>query len=325
MSTDTPHTHRRPPVAAILVVPVVVAILVTLFAWPSARLEPRDLPVGVAGPPAAAQKVEQRVGAGAFDVHRYADEAAARAAIEDREVYGALVATPGGGKVLTASAASPLVAQHLTHAASEGGAPVQVEDVVPMTREGTALPSSVLPLVIAGILTGLAAVALGSTTVRRFTLVVAGSVLAGLGATAIVQSWLDVVGGDWLANAAAISLTIVAIAALVAGFEALLGKAGVALAALTMVFIGNPFSGAAHGPELLPQPVGDLGQLLPPGAGANLLRSTGFFDGAAAGGHVAVLAAWALLGFTALAISALRVRAVRGSGPQAAVQGAARG
>jgi hypothetical protein len=224
--------------------------------------------------------------------------------------------------VRIASAASPLVAQQLTHAAGERGAPGQVEDVVPASRESAALPSSVLPLVIAGIVTGLAAVALASTTARRSALVVSGSVLAGLGATAIIQSWLGVVDGDWLANAGVLSLTVTAIAALVAGFEALLGKAGVALAALTMVFVGNPFSGAAYGPELLPQPVGDLGQLLPPGAGANLLRSTGFFDGAAAGGHVAVLAAWALLGFAALAISALRVRAVAGSGRRAAVQGA---
>jgi hypothetical protein len=47
-----------------------------------------------------------------------------------------------------------------------------------------------------------------------------------------------------------------------------------------MVLIGNPFSGVGTGPELLPQPVGAIGQLLPPGAGGNLLRSTAFFDGA---------------------------------------------
>jgi hypothetical protein len=310
MSTHTSHAHRRPPAAAILIVPLVVAVLVTLFAWPSARLEPRDLPVGVAGAPAAAQQFEQGLVAqdGAFDVHRYGDEAAARAAIEDREVYGAFVATAGGGKVLTASAASPMVAQQLTHAASERGARVQVEDVVPVTREGGALPSSVLPLVLAGIITGLASVALAATTLRRSALVVGGSLLAGLGATAIIQGWLDVVGGDWPANAAVLSLTVMAIAALVAGFEALLGKAGVALAALTMVFVGNPFSGAAYGHELLPQPVGDLGQLLPPGAGASLLRNTGFFDGAAAGGHVAVLVAWALAGLGALLAAEARNR-----------------
>ena len=121
MRHTTPH---RPPAAAILAVPVVVALVLTLFAWPSARLEPRDLPIGVAGAPPAAEAIEKRLAQqeGAFDVQRYGDEAAAREAIEDRDVYGAFVATPSGPKVLTASAASPAVAQLLTHAASETGA-----------------------------------------------------------------------------------------------------------------------------------------------------------------------------------------------------------
>ena len=42
-----------------------------------------------------------------------------------------------------------------------------------------------------------------------------------------------------------------------------------------MVLVGNPFSGVGSAPELLPQPVGGIGQLMPPGAGGNLLRSTG--------------------------------------------------
>jgi hypothetical protein len=138
--------------------------------------------------------------------------------------------------------------------------------------------------------------------------VIAASVLAGVGATAIIQSWLDVIGGDWTANAAVLSLMVMAVATVVAGFDKLLGKAGVAVAALTMVFIGNPFSGAGSAPELLPEPVGGLGQLLPPGAGANLLRSTGFFDGAATTGPVVVLLAWIALGLAALGVASLRIR-----------------
>ena len=91
-------TIASSPLAALVIVPVVVAMVLTLFAWPSAKLEPRDLPVGVAGPAAAVGQLEQQLGAnpeGAFDVQRYANEAEARAAIEDREVYGAFVATPG--------------------------------------------------------------------------------------------------------------------------------------------------------------------------------------------------------------------------------------
>ena len=79
----TPTKHHRPPMAAILVVPLVVALFLTLFAWPSARLGPRDLPIGVAGPPPAVEKVEQGLPAeeGAFEIHPYDTEAAARAAV----------------------------------------------------------------------------------------------------------------------------------------------------------------------------------------------------------------------------------------------------
>jgi len=300
MTKDSSSPHR-PPLAAILVIPVVVAAILTMFAWPAAKVGPRDLPVGVAGPAAMEQRLDDR-----FDVHRYASESAARAAIEDREVYGAFVATPSGPTVLVASAASPAVAQALTHAATEAGA--EVEDVVASSPSGGALASSLLPLVLAGLLTGALAAGITASPGRRATLVLGGSLLAGLTATGIVQGWLDVVEGDWVANAAGLSLLVLAIAAITTGLEALMGKAGILVAALTMVFVGNPFSAVATGPEMLPAPAGVIGQLLPPGAGGNLLRSTGFFDGAGAGEHVAVLAAWALAGFAALAVAALRRR-----------------
>jgi hypothetical protein len=291
--------------AAILVVPVVAALVLALFAWPTARMEPRELPIGVAGPGAGA--VEARLAAedGAFEVERFASKADAVAAIEDREVYGAIVASPEGAEVLTASAASPVVAQLMTHAAPEGAV---VRDVVAAGPRGAALGSSILPLVLAGIVAGVLAAVLGRNAWERAGLVVAGSVLGGLAATLVVDSWLGVIGGDWAANAGALTLTILAIASFIAGMKALLGEAGIAIGALTMILIGNPFSAVASAPELLPRPVGGLGQLLPPGAGGNLLRSTGFFDGAAAGGHVTVLLAWTAVGLAALLAAGLRAR-----------------
>ena len=300
------HPHP-PPLAALVIVPVVVAIILTLFAWPSAKLEPRDLPVGVAGPAAAVGQLEQQLGANpdAFDVHRYGNEAEARAAIEDREVYGAFVATPEGPKVLNSSAASPVVAQLLGQAAAETGAPT--EDVV-AAEHGAALPSSVLPLVIAGILIGLAASLLATSASGRAGLLVAGSAIIGLVAAGIVQSWLDVVEGDWIVNAGVLGLTVLAIGASVTGLYAWFGGVGIGVAAALMVFIGNPFSGAGSAPELLPEPAGGIGQLLPPGAGANLLRSTGFFDGADAAVPVTVLLAWAVGGLALVALAAMRGR-----------------
>ena len=110
-----------------------------------------------------------------------------------------------------------------------------------------------LPLLIAGILTGVVASLLAAGWLPRVGLVLAVSVLAGLAATAIVQSWLDVVGGDWWRNAAVLGLTVLSMAALVAGLYALLGEKGAILGALTMIFIGNPFSGVGSAPELLPR------------------------------------------------------------------------
>ena len=311
MTSDTSSAPRhRPPPAALLVVPLVVAVVLTLFAWPTAKAGPRDLPIGVAGPTGATQALEQSLGAreGAFEIHRYPDEAAARAAIEDREVYGAFAATPEGAKILTASAASQPVAQLLTNAARASGASPQVEDVVSAGPAGGAIASSVLPLLIAGLITGAVCSVLTSSAVRRAGLLVAGAILGGLVATGIAQGWLDVIRGDWLANAAGLSLTIFAIAAVIAGLRALFGHAGAIAGAVTLVLIGNPFSGVAQGPHMLPEPTGAIGQLMPPGAGGNLLRSTGFFDGAAAGGHIAVLAAWALAGLALLAVAAVRGR-----------------
>lgn len=278
-----PHGGTLRGMQKILVVPLVAALVLTLFAWPAARMGPRDLPVGVVGASAPA--------VAGVDFQRYPSEGAARAAIEDREVYGAL--TPA--KVLTASAASPAVAQLLTHAAH--GKPV--EDVVAAKPATNALAASVLPLVLAGILTGVLAATLTTSTRRRAGLLVTGAALAGTAAALVVDTWLGVIAGDFTTNAAALSLTVLAVAATVAGLYALLGHKGAALGALTMALVGNPFSGVGTAPELIPG--GALGQLLPPGAGGSLLRSTGFFDGAGGGEHLAVLAAWVLLGFTLLA------------------------
>ena len=297
-------------------IPVVVALALTLFAWPASRQEPRDLPVGVVGSGAGTQLLEQRLAAreGAFEVHRYADTNAAREAIEDRDVYGAFVQTPAGPGVLVATGASVTVAQLLEQAVAEGaprGAEVRVQDVVPGSTEdprGAGLAASVLPLVLAGILVGLAAILMAPTLAGRLGVVTAGSVLAGFAAIVIAQWWLGVVEANWAANWAVLSLLVLSIAVVIAGLEALMGAAGIGVGALTMVLIGNPFSGVSSAPELLPQPVGDIGQLLPPGAGGNLLRSTAFFDGADAGGHVVVLVAWVLVGLAALAAAVMRKR-----------------
>ncbi len=315
--TTSPNRERRPLIAAVLLIPLVIALALAAFAWPSARLEPRELPVGVAGPSQAAVSIEQRLAEreGAFELHRYADEAAARRAIEDREVYGAIVAGPQGLTVLTASAASPLVAQLLqqpfTGPAAESGPPVRVVDVVaadPQDPRGSALGASVFPLVLAGVLIGAVLFLLTRPGLVQAAALVVTAGLTGLTALGVAQGWLGVLSGNWLVNAGVLGLTVTAIAATVAGLGALLGRAGLPLGAALMIFVGNPFSGVTSAPELLPKAAGVLGQLLPPGAGGTLLRGTAFFDGAGSSRPLFVLVGWVVLGLLAIGAGALRAR-----------------
>ncbi len=310
------RVHANASLLLILVAPGLVALMLTAFAWPSARLAPRGLPVGVVG----AVRGFPTEG-GAFSVHRYPDAATARQAIEHRHVYGAAVASADGTRLLVASAASLQVAQLLERmfaGEARSGPAVRVVDVVPADPQdprGAALASSVQPLVLAGIASGvLLTAALESGAVLAGALV-AAVLLAGLAGAGILQTWLGVIGGSWAANAGVLALIVLAVCATAAGLCALLGRLrGVLLTVLVMIVIGLPFSGVSSAPELLPRPTGTIGQLLPPGAGGNLLRSTAFFNGAGAGSHLAVLAVWAGLGLAAV-IAAARLtprRAARG-------------
>ncbi|QKZ23191.1 ABC transporter permease [Streptomyces chartreusis] len=318
-ATPQKSTESRRLIAVVLLVPLLAALALWAFAWPAARTAPRDLPLGVAGPAAATAQVEQQLGRheGAFDIHRYADEAAAREAIEDRTVYGAVVVTPQGPEVLTASAASPAVAQLLQQAvaqqAAAEGTQVKTVDVVPAPESdprGAGLTSSVLPLALAGMAAGAAVTLLGLRGVRAVGALVGVATLIGLVAASIAHSWLGVLTGDWWAEAGVFALTTLAVSGAVAGLAALVGTAGIGITAATIMLIGNPFSGAASAPQMLPEPVGAIGQWLPPGAGTTLLRSVSFFDGSAAIGPALTLTWWAALGLGAVLLgNALKARA----------------
>ncbi|WP_369198296.1 ABC transporter permease [Streptomyces djakartensis] len=311
-------SRTRPLIAVVVLVPVLAALALWAFAWPASRMAPRDLPLGVAGPPAAAAQVERQLQEhkGAFEIHRYADEAAAREAIEDRSVYGAVVVTPRGPELLTASAAGPAVAQFLQQTVarqpSAEGTPVRTVDVVPTPASdprGAVLNAAVLPLALAGIAAGAVVTLLGLRGIRAVTALLAVSALVGAVAAGIAHSWLGALAGDWWVEASALGLSTLAVGAAVAGLAALVGPAGTGIGAALVMLLGNPFSGATSAPQMLPKPAGAIGQWLPPGAGTSLLRSVSYFDGAAATGPALTLAWWAALGLgTVLLGDALRAR-----------------
>ncbi|MQY02772.1 hypothetical protein [Actinomadura macrotermitis] len=294
---------------------VLQLVMVVAFAWPAARVAPRDLPIVVAGPQSAAVAERlQHARPGAFEITAKPDEVAARAALTGRSAYGAIVTTPAGPKVLVASAASPLTAQLLGQVAQQmaGERPAPVQDVVaadPDDPRGTGFGALALPLVMSGIAAAVLLTLLISSLAWRAAGVGAFALLGGLAVPAIAQGWLSLLPGSYPPLAGAVALTILSVTGSIVGLAAAVGRPGIGIGALTFLLLGNPLSAATSAPELLPQPWGAIGQALPPGAAATLLRSVAFFDGARAGGPLLVLGLW-IAGAAAL----LGVGLVRGRG-----------
>src|SRR5699024_9759386 len=139
---------------------VLVALPIWSFAWSSAKAEPHNVPLGVAGAPAAVAPLKDALGQkqDAFSIHVYDDAAEAKAGIENREVYGAVVVTPSNIELMTASAASPAVTQLLSGFANKIAADQQVKvtDVVSSGDgpRGATLGIAILPLVIVSAIAG---------------------------------------------------------------------------------------------------------------------------------------------------------------------------
>lgn len=310
----------HPPWRQLLVIsvalPIIIGLAVLAFAWPAANIAPRDVPVGVVGTGAVSQSAiagVERAEPGAFEPRLYVDESAARSAIEDRDIYGALVISPQSISVLTASAASPSVAsilntvgaqvsKKLAAADATGTAvPVTTTDVVATSSDdprGLVISAALLPLTICSIIVAAVITLLLNfkPAWRQVVALTSVSATAGLGAFLVAETWLGALPHQPWETWAALGLTILAMSATTAGLIALIGSPGLGVGAALMVFLGNPFSGSTSAPELLPKAINHIGQWLPPGAGANLVRSTAYFNGNGASTHLVVLLAWTALG-----------------------------
>ena len=309
------RTPWRTVLGLALALTAALALLLSAFAWPATQTRPRDVPVAVVGPPPAVEQVRTALESaqpGAFDVTAAVDAAQARQLVLDREVSGALVLGPGGPGVVVATQAGPAVAQLLTQVAQGAtGATVPVEDVAPPPADdprGAGLAAGAPPLSITGAVAGAVLALRVRGPGRRAAGAVVLALLAGPTAVGVLHGWLGALGGDWLAESAVVSLGIAAITLGVLGVAAVAGRAGLVLAELTVIALGNPLSAAAGAPALLPDGWRELGQALPPGAVVAALRSVSGFDGTGAAGPLTVLVLWVTGGLLLLAVAAVRAR-----------------
>jgi hypothetical protein len=337
------NSHHAPPAheppAAVRATGLVVAltlglaILFIAFGLPAARSAPHDVPIGIVAPEAVAGQIDaqlERNAPGGFAVTRYGDEASLRDAISDREVYGGIAVTPQGPSLLLASGGSPMVAQMLTQLgngiAQQTGAAPRIVDLAPLPHDdprGTGLAASALPLTLAGLLPAVVLLVLFPQQVwLRFGVTVVFAGVAALTIAAVLRYVFGSIEANFWGVTAGLTLGALATGVALLGIGSLFGRVGLGLGVAAVMLVGNPLSGLASAPEVLPRGWGALGQWLPQGANATLLRSTAYFDGAGATTAILVLTCWALVGAMLIIVAGLRQRGAasgREAQPQAAV------
>lgn len=324
------HTPWSRSLIVGLALSLVVGVIVLAFLWPAATSSVKALPVAVVGESAAVAGLESALEErtpGTFDLRELDDRDAAADAIESREVYGAIVLAQQP-EVLVSSAASPVAAQLLSGLAPvlqaqlnamlaqqpvQPPAPVVVEvhDIVPLVDSdprGAVLGASSFPLVLGGMLGGIAISIAVAGVWRRIASVLLYSAAAGLVITGILQGWFGALQGDFLVNSAAVGLAVLAIAGVIVGFASVFGRPGIPLGAIVFLLIANPISAAAQPIEFLPEPWGAVGQWFPPGAAATLLRELSYFPAVDAEFPWLVLGAWAFGGLLLAALGHFRDR-----------------
>ena len=329
MQTDAPtqssapaESRHEPPAAVrataiVVALTTLIAVVALAFALPASRSAPHDVPIGVVGPPPLIAQISDQVGRaapGAFAVTVYSDAAALREAVLDRKAYGGIVVDQQGPTLLTATGGSPAVATMLgqlgTGMAQTTGMPLHTQDLAPPTADdprGAGLAVSALPITLAAILPAIALVLVLSREIwTRLAAAVVFAPVAGITVAALLTYVLGSVDTNFWGVAGGLTLGIAAALFFVLGLGSLFGRAGLAIGAILALLVGNPLSGLAGAPELLPAGWGAFGQLLPQGATATLLRSTAYFDGAGASEAIVVLACWAVVGALLIVVAAVR-------------------
>jgi hypothetical protein len=303
------HATVIPLVGTLLALAAIAALLVGAFAWPGSSSTPRKLPIGVAGTTAITTSLENlftQGGSHTFEVHKYSSDATLRKAIEHREVYGGLsVSGTGTANMFVATAASPTAADALNSIAQglsqQSSSDIPVTDIVPMPSKdprGQGLASTELPLVLVAV-----APAVGLILLYRRRK--GAQTVAGIGASVAVALALTLVfnyvsgstsGSNYWFVAAGLALGVLATTLFLLGLNAVAGRIGLAIGSALLVLVAAPLSGLSTAPEWLPDPWGKIGQLLPSGANATMLRSTAFFHGHGGGQALLVLIVWAVIG-----------------------------
>ncbi|MFE7440534.1 hypothetical protein ACFU7X_08730 [Streptomyces chartreusis] len=332
---DAPSTpgHRR-AVIGMLVALGICAVMQSLFAttYMSAGHAPKasNLPFGVVGSSPVLAAAEKNI---SLKVTQYPNEAAAKTAMDEARVYGALVSSGGTNTLIVVPSLSDLapldLAVRFEEAARATGQKVKVQQYAPHPLAakdpfGLVQALMLVPLLIGGYMSStLLMAATGRAAGRWRAAQLAGfAVISGLVIDLIVCYWLEGFPSSKFWIVWPICSLIVAVVAFVAAIlQKLLGPIGTLVTVVLMILLGNPSSGGASGVPYLPAFWRDLGPYLPPRNGYILLHHTIYFDGH--GTSQALINLLIYLGVAAAVLIVLDLRRTEAKVPTDATEAAA--
>jgi hypothetical protein len=310
-------TEGRLLIVALAIVLFVQGLFVTSYVGALHNPQPHKVPFGVAGSSKLAAVVGKQF---SLRTKTYADESAARRAIDRRTIYGALITNPSATTLLVAPAASNGVATALTTAFTKVAAAtgqkltvVQVHRLPDGDRVGIVPFLVAMALVIGGYLSATMATTIGATiTVRRRAPILAGVAVIGALVTSLLAGPLlgAIPTGHFLELWGIFTFLMLAVVFAAAALQTVFGAIGTLIVIVVFVIFGAPAAGGSLARPFLPSFWGTIGPYLPPGAGTTAIRNTIYFGGNGIGQALLVLAAYLVAG------AAIVLRGRRPSTPQ---------
>lgn len=306
------ETYIAPLIAGLLALTFLIGLIAPAIKSPA----PHDIPIGLVN--ANPQMVVALNGGGAFDVTSYDSEQAARAAIDARDIDGALVVGQQP-KLIVAGAAGDgvtgVMTAVFTQMFAQQGAQLTIETVHPFAAgdpHGLILFFVLLAILVSTLIAqALVGTRRGIGFATRVATVAAYAFISAPVAMGLA-TWIagDYGSGFWLATAL-VALGSAATGAVVAGAASLLGRPGIALAALIVVLLDLVCSGGPIGSQLLPDAYRWLAPAMPAGQLYSAMRGALYFNGEGLAEPLGVLSLWLLGGLILMVIGQLVSRRAR--------------
>ena len=271
---------------------------------------PHSLPVGVVGTSAQVDPVRSALDPEQFAVVALPDEATARTAVLQRDVYGAFVPGPPS-RLLVAGANGQGVTQTLTQAftpvAERAGGQLQVEDLRPLApgdTRGLGIFYGSFGVVLGGFLFGITSYQAAPQLPLRWRVlsIALFAVVSGVLVAWAADALYAAVPAAYGTVALLVGLLALAVAAPSALVLRTIGSAGTFVISLGLVILGNATSTGNLPAEYLPPWLHPLAELLPPGVAVRALRGTTYFAGDGVTRAYWVLGLWAVVPLLLIAL-----------------------